>query len=201
MSMRAGGRAVTVSDFERLTSEADSRVGRVRCLAPREAGDPIRLLVVPAIKEPPETLHLDHFALPDDMIASISGYLDERRILGSSVEVGTPYFQGVTVAALLTARPGRPGAVVRERAMRTLYDFINPLTGGAEGNGWPFDADLNSAQVFQILDAVEGVERVDEVLFFEYDLRNQQRMGFGKEMVKLGSDSLFLSTNHQVVVR
>ncbi|MDC3332366.1 hypothetical protein OAV42_02590 [Ilumatobacter sp.] len=170
-------------------------------MAPREAGDPIRLLVVPAIKEPPETLHLDHFALPDDMIASISGYLDERRILGSRVEVGTPYFQGVTVAALLTARPGRPGAVVRERAMRILYDFINPLTGGAEGNGWPFDADLNSAQVFQILDAVEGVERVDEVLFFEYDLRNQQRMGFGKEMVKLGSDSLFLSTNHQVVVR
>lgn len=201
MSMRAGGRAVTVSDFERLTSEADSRVGRVRCLAPREPGDPIRLLVVPAITEPPETLHLDHFALPDDMIASISGYLDERRILGSTVEVGTPYFQGVTVAALLTARPGRPGAVVRERAMRTLYDFINPLTGGPEGNGWPFDADLNAAQVFQLLDAVEGVERVDEVLFFEYDLRNQQRMGFGKEMVKLGSDSLFLSTNHQVVVR
>ena len=107
----------------------------------------------------------------------------------------------IDVAALLTARPGRPGAVVRERAMRTLYDFINPLTGGPEGNGWPFDADLNAAQVFQILDAVEGVERVDEVLFFEYDLRNQQRMGFGKEMVQLGSDSLFLSTNHQVVVR
>ena len=46
-----------------------------------------------------------------------------------------------------------------------------------------------------------GVERVDEVLFCEYDLRNQERMGFGKELVKLASDSLFLSSNHQVVVR
>ena len=200
-SLRAGGRAVTVSDFERLTAQADSRVGRVRCLAPVEPGDPVRLLVVPAIEHPPEMLQLDHFALPDDMITRIGAYLDDRRILGSKVEVGTPYYQGVTVAALVSARPGRPPSLVQDRAMRTLYDFINPLTGGAEGLGWAFDVDLNAASIFQLLEAVEGVERVDEVLFFEYDLRNQERMGFGKELVKLAPDSLFLSTNHQVIVR
>lgn len=85
--------------------------------------------------------------------------------------------------------------------MRALYDFINPLTGGTDGLGWSFDVDLNAASVFQLLEAVEGVERVEEVLFFEYDLRNQERMGFGKELVKLAPDSLFLSTNHQVIVR
>jgi len=200
-SLRAGKRAVTVSDFERLTAEADSRIGRTRCLAPVEPGEPVRLLIVPAIKELPEMLRLDDFALPDDMIATVSDYLDERRVLGSKIEIGTPYYQGVTVAALLTARPGRPPGVVLERAMRALYDYINPLTGGPDGHGWPFDADLNSALVFQLLDAVEGVERVDEVLFFEYDLRNQERLGFGKELVKLGPDSLFLSSNHQVVVQ
>jgi hypothetical protein len=161
----------------------------------------VRLLVVPLIKQPPELLQLDHFALPDDMIQRIGDYLDDRRILGSKIEVGTPYYQGVTVAALVSARPGRPHSLVQERAMRALYDFINPLTGGPDGLGWSFDVDLNAAAVFQLLEAVEGVERVDEVLFFEYDLRNQERMGFGKELVKLAPDSLFLSTNHQVVVR
>jgi predicted phage baseplate assembly protein len=200
-SLRAGGRAVTVSDFERLTAQADSRVGRVRCLPPIHPGDPVRLLVVPSIKQPPEMLQLDHFALPDDMIHRIGAYLDDRRILGSKIEVGTPYYQGVTVASLVSARPGRPHSLVQERAMRTLYDFINPLTGGADGMGWSFDVDLNAAAIFQLLEAVEGVERVDEVLFFEYDLRNQERMGFGKELVKLAPDSLFLSTNHQVIVR
>jgi predicted phage baseplate assembly protein len=200
-SLRAGGRAVTASDFERLTAQADSRVGRVRCLPPAEPGDPVRLLVVPAIEQPPELLVLDHFALPDDMIRRIGDYLDDRRILGSKIEIGTPYFQGVTVAALLSARPGRPPSVVEDRAMRALYDFINPLQGGPDGTGWAFDVDLNAAQIFQLLDAVEGVERVDEVLFFEYDLRNQERMGFGKDLVKLAPDSLFLSTNHQVIVR
>src|SRR5690606_18447813 len=99
------------------------------------------------------------------------------------------------------ARPGRPPSVVRDRAMTLLYRYLNPLTGGTDGHGWPFDADLNSAAVFQLLEAVEGVERVDEVLFFEYDLRNHERLGFGKELVKLAPDSLFLSTNHQVVVK
>jgi predicted phage baseplate assembly protein len=200
-SVRAGGRAVTTSDFERLTAQADSRVARVRCLPPLTPGDPLRLLVVPNIEEPPEQLHLDDFALPDDMIERVTDYLDERRVLGSTIEIGTPYYQGVTVAALISAKPGRPQTLVRERAMRALYDYVNPLTGGPDRNGWAFDADLNSALVFQILEAVEGVDRVDEVLFFEYDLRNHQRAGFGKEMVKLAPQSLFLSTNHQVVVR
>ena len=42
---------------------------------------------------------------------------------------------------------------------------------------------------------------MEEVLFFEHDLRNHERVGFGKELVKLERDSLFLAANHQVVVR
>lgn len=200
-SLRTGARAVTISDFERLAVEADSRIARVRCLPPAVAGDPIRLLIVPAIEGPPEMLQLDDFALPDEMIERVSAHLDERRILGTNVEIGTPFYQGVTIAALLVARPGRPASLVRDRAIDALYRFLNPLAGGPDGHGWAFDADLNSPAVFQMLEAVEGVERVEEVLFFEYDLRNHERVGFGKELVKLGADSLFLSTNHQVVVR
>jgi predicted phage baseplate assembly protein len=200
-SLRAGGRAVTIEDFERLTSEADPAIARVRCLPPEITGKPIRLLIVPQIERPGELLELDDFALTDDMITRVGEHLDERRILGTAIEVGTPYYQGVTIAALLTARPGRPVTLVRERALSTLYRYLNPLTGGPHGTGWPFDADLNSANVFQLLEAVEGVERVEEVLFFEHDLRNHERVGFGKELVKLERDSLFLAANHQVVVR
>ncbi|HEY5663224.1 MAG TPA: putative baseplate assembly protein [Ilumatobacter sp.] len=201
LSIRSGARAVTVSDFERLASEADAAIARARCLAPVDSGGAIRLLLVPKIEEPAEMLQIDDFALPDTMMATVGAYLDERRILGSKIEIGTPFYQGVTIAALLAARPGRPVNLVRDRAMAALYRYLNPLTGGPDGQGWPFDADLNAASVFQLLEAIDGVDRVDEVLFFEYDLRNHVRVGFGKELVKLGADSLFLSTNHQVVVR
>lgn len=206
-TLRAGERAVTVSDFERLAQEADGRVARVRCLPPVRDGEAVRLLMVPKLRERPdgaqlaETLQLDDFALPDDLYRAVGDHLDQRRILGSRIEIGTPYYQGVTVAALLTAQPNRPPSLVRDRAMRRLYDFVNPLTGGPDGTGWPFDADLNSALVYQTLEAVEGVGSVNEVLFFEYDLRNHERVGFAKELVKLAPDSLFLSASHQVVVR
>jgi predicted phage baseplate assembly protein len=202
MSLRAGGRAVTISDYERLAIEGDSRIARVRCLPPTEPGGAVRLLVVPQIKDP-EALELDQFALPDDMITRMQEYLDERRVLGTKVEVITPYYQGVTVAASVVSRPGRLPSIVQDRAERALYEYINPLTGGPEGTGWPFDADLNSALVFQTLEAIEGVERVEEVLFFEYDLRNNVRLGFGKELVKLAPHSLFLSVpgKHHVIVQ
>jgi hypothetical protein len=48
---------------------------------------------------------------------------------------------------------------------------------------------------------VEGVERVDELLLFEYDLRTRQRLGSAKDVIRLDQHSLFLSASHQVVVR
>ena len=129
LSIRSGARAVTVSDFERLAGEADAAIARTRCLAPVRTGDAIRLLVVPKIEEPAEMLQIDDFALPEAMVSTVSAYLDERRILGSKIEIGTPFYQGVTIAALLAARPGRPVNLVRDRAMTALYRYLNPLTG------------------------------------------------------------------------
>ena len=126
-SLRAGGRAVTVEDFERLASEADPAIARVRCLPPEPTGKPIRLLSCPTSSGPASCCELDDFALTDDMVDRVSDHLDERRILGTAIEIGTPFYQGVTIAALLTARPGRPVTLVRERALSTLYRYLNPL--------------------------------------------------------------------------
>jgi predicted phage baseplate assembly protein len=201
MTLRTGSRAVTARDYERLTLESSVEVARARCLPPSDPGGPVRLLVVPHVRSLPELHKLDDFALSDPLVATISEHLDERRVLGTRVEVGVPFYQGVTVAALVRALPARPPTLVRQRVLDLLYEFVNPLTGGVDRDGWPFDTDLNAAPIAQMLEAVEGVDRVEEVLLFEYDLRNGRRHGGGKELVRLDSHSLFLSASHQVVVR
>lgn len=207
-SLRSGTRAVTVSDFELLAKQADPAVAHVRCVPPRTSGnpprttgDPIRVLVVPKIDKPHDLLELDDLDLPPEMVEGLTTYLDERRILGTTVEIGTPFYQGVTVAALVVARAGREAATVKKRVLDALYGFVNPLTGGVRGEGWPFSADLNAASVIQLIEAIEGVERVDDVLLFGYDLRNKKRLGVGQAQLRLAPDSLFLSASHQVVVR
>ncbi|MCU1381230.1 MAG: hypothetical protein JWN29_4213 [Acidimicrobiales bacterium] len=201
MTLRTGQRAVTAHDFERLTLEASPAVARSRCLPPERPGGPVRVLVVPYADKPAEELVLDDFALSDELVATVSGHLDERRVVGTSIEIGTPYYQGVTVAALVKTLPGRPAGLVRQRSLDALYRFVNPLTGGPQGEGWPFDTDLNSAIITQLLSGIDGVERVEEVLFFEYDVRNGSRLGAGREVVRLDTQALFLSVAHQVVAR
>lgn len=201
LALRTGDRAVTISDVERLALDADPAVVRARCLPPTDPGEPVRLLVVPRVEKTPQTLVLDDFAVDDRLFASLRDHLEPRRMLGSVIQIGTPYYQGISVAALIAATPGRPVDLVRERALDALYGWINPITGGPGGAGWPFDADLTAGGVAELLAAVDGVERVDEAVLFPADVRNRVRVGHGKELVRLSPESLFLSFAHRVVVR
>jgi predicted phage baseplate assembly protein len=201
MTLRTGQRAVTAGDYERLARESSTEVARARCLPAGRGDGSVRLLVVPQVRGDAEVHRLDDFAISTPLMNRIGEHLDAHRLVGTAVEVSTPYYQGVSVVALVYTGPGRPAALVRQRAISALTRFINPLTGGPDGTGWPFDADLNAAVVTQLLESVDGVERVDEALLFEYDLRTGRRLGAAKDVIRLDRHSLFLSAAHQVVVR
>jgi predicted phage baseplate assembly protein len=201
LTLRTGQRAVTAGDYERLTLESSTEVARARCLPTNRENGSVRVLVVPWVRGEASGHRLDDFAIAAPLMRTINDHLDAHRLVGTAIEVGTPYYQGVSVVALLHTAPGRPAGLVRQRALTALTRYIDPLTGGPDGTGWPFDADINVAAVTQLLESVEGVERVEEALLFEYDLRTGQRLGAGKDVIRLDRHSLFLSARHQVVVR
>ncbi len=141
-SLRTRHRAVTPRDYERLATEASTEVARARCLGPATPGGPIRLLIVPKVRRVPESQRIDDFALTDGLVARIANYLEPRRLLGATVEVTTPYYQGVTVACHLRAVPTASDdtlARARTEALDILYEWVNPLSGGPDGVGWPWD--------------------------------------------------------------
>lgn len=202
LTLRTGQRAVTASDFEAITRQASVEVARARCLPAAQTGSStVRVLVVPALRSDPRTHRIDDFALSGELFDAIADALDARRTIGTAVELGTPYYQGVSVAALVRALPGRPAAMVRQRISDALTRFIHPLTGGPDAGGWPFDAPLTATAVAQVVEGVDGVLAVDELQLFEYDLRTGRRVGGGREAVALADNALFLSADHRVVVR
>jgi predicted phage baseplate assembly protein len=201
LTLRTGQRAVTAGDYERMAMEASNEVARARCLpAPRGNGS-VRLLVVPRVRGVPTDHRLDDFAIGNELMDSIRRHLDAHRLVGTTVEVSTPFYQGVSVAALVHAGPGRPVDLVRQRAVEAITRFVNPLTGGSDGNGWPFDADLNAAVITQLLESVDGLERVEEALLFQYDLRTGRRIGGARDVIRLDAQSLFLAAQPQVIGR
>jgi predicted phage baseplate assembly protein len=201
LSLRTGERAVTVGDYERMALESSTEVARARCLPAPHGNGAVRILVVPRVRGDAAQHKLDDFAISNPLMESVTKHLDAHRLVGTAMEISTPYYQGVSVAALVHTGPGRPAELVRHRAVAAITRFINPLTGGSEGTGWPFDADLNAAVITQLLESVDGIERVEEALLYEYDLRTGRRLGSARDVIRLDADSLFLSAAPQVVVR
>ena len=201
MTLRTGQRAVTASDFERLALQSTLEVARARCIRPSEPGKPVRLLVIPSVDKRPEAHTIDDYVLLEPLYRTISSYIDERRLLGATVELTTPYFVGVSVAVLVRAAPGRPPTIVRQEVLDELYKYLNPLTGGPDGDGWPWDVAITTASLTAVVAEVRGVVSVDELVMFAVDLRNGERIGEAKEALRLDARSLFLGFKHRVVVR
>ncbi len=141
-------------------------VARARCLPPASPGEPARLLVVPRVDVPPESLELDDLAVPAELEEQIKAYLEPRRLLTMRLRIETPRYQGVKVVAEVRAGPGVRPETVRERAEQALYAYLNPLVGGPGGQGWPFGIDLRLGDVYGVLHGAFGVQGVEAVHFF-----------------------------------
>jgi predicted phage baseplate assembly protein len=201
LSLRTGRRAVTAADYERLTLESSPRIARARCVPPQAAGDAVRLLLVPRLPALRGRRDLDDLALDPDLVDLVTAVLEPRRVVGTRIEQTTPYYQGVSVAAVIRSEPGRNVAMVRQAAESALITWLDPLVGGPLGTGWPFDRDLTGAAVAHLLEGVDGLAAVEEAQLYEYDLRRGARVGTGREVITLEPDSLFLPAALSLVPR
>ena len=200
-TVRAGQRAVTVSDFEQLALEASPAVARTLCVPPDEPFGPVRVLVVPGSTADPELLTIDDFALTEQLFTAVRDRLEGARTLGATVEVTTPYYQGVSPVLQVRGAVGRSPVAVKERVVAAIHRFLSPVEGGPRGDGWPFGTDLSAATLVSVVSEVEGVAAVEDLALFELDLRNDQRVGDASDIVHLDEHSLFLAGKVQVVVR
>lgn len=198
-SVRSGQRAVTAADYELLAREASRQIARARALPPAQPGDPVRLLVVPRVDVVNRRRTLRDVALPPHLYEAVRGHIEPRRLLGTSVEVGTPRFLGVSIVARIDVQPGRDVELTRQRAMERLYRDLDPVTGGPDGQGWPWDVPLTVSHVVALLAGVDGVVRVQDVLLFEADEETGERAPQGFTHMPLDPDALWFPVRHVVM--
>jgi predicted phage baseplate assembly protein len=209
ISLRAQDRAVTVRDYEELTRRAAPEAARIHCLSVeeqtklngKEAGiGAVRLLVVPqAVPDVGGFLRFEQLVPGDELLSRIAAYLDERRPIGTRLAVGPPYYQGVTAAVTLHAFRSAETDLVRTGAVNALYSYLDPLTGGPTGEGWPFGRAVHSGELYAVLQRVPGVEMVDEVRLHPADPLTGKR-GDAAERIELDPSALVFSYDHRVKV-
>ncbi|MGH3797783.1 MAG: putative baseplate assembly protein [Pseudonocardiaceae bacterium] len=202
LQLRTRERAVTAEDYELLARQAAAGVARVHCISagPDAAAGGVRVLVVPSIGDDGTgKLRFEELLPSDAMLAGISSELEERRCLGARVMVEPPYYQGVTVVARLTALPRASLDKLRSRATEALYRYLNPITGGPEGTGWPFGRPVQAGEVFAVLQRLDGVDLVEDVRLFGADPTTGER-GAAVNRLELGQHALVFSYDHQIRV-
>jgi hypothetical protein len=115
----------------------------------------------------------DYYIAPEELelreadVTRLSEYLDERRLLTIQVDVRSPAYRWVAVKTQLRASPGVPNDEVEAAVVSRLYRYLNPLTGGNDGNGWQFGRDLFVSDVYQSLQGIPNVQFVRNVEMYE----------------------------------
>jgi predicted phage baseplate assembly protein len=202
--LRTRNRAVTAEDYEVLAKEAAPDVARVRCVPAGEDGTDagtVRVLVVPAVgDETTGRLRFEELVPPEEMLAAIAAYLDERRVVGTRVVVEPPVYQGMTVVARLRARPRFDPARLQATALTALYRYFHPLIGGPDQSGWPFGRPIHVGEVYSVLQRVPGVEFVEDARLFGADPITGAR-GDQTQRIDIGPNALVFSYEHQVLVQ
>jgi len=198
--LRTRNRAVTAEDYEHLVRESFNGVARVRCTEDPDDVGVVRVLVVPDVAdEPSGELRFDDLEPPADLMADIRDHLDERRCVGARVVVQKPRYSGVKIVAKLKAAPQADTHRLQVEATNALHRYFHPIRGGRDGRGWEFGRPVHIGEVYAVLQAVSGVEFVEDSRLFPINPWGG-KPGAEQQRIQLSEHALVFSVEHQVVV-
>ena len=199
--LRTSERAVTVEDYEFLAMEASSGVARARCLQPGAVGAPaglppgvVRVLLVPQLTPCDGYIEPDRLHVPERVIKEVQRDLDKRRLLTSRVEIDEPEYRWVTANVRAKLSREADPKVVQSALEAQLYKFLNPLAGGADGQGWPFGATLHISQVYATLQGLPGIDYIERV---NLRLEGNDEL---RDSIPVPPNALIASAKHSVIL-
>jgi predicted phage baseplate assembly protein len=192
LTVKSNGRAVTAEDFEAHAMEAGA-VRRAKALPLHHPQFPdvplpgvVTVIVVPDVDVPKP--------MPTEgTLRAVCALLDTRRLLTTEVYVVGPTYVAVESEVQVVVDSTADTGQVQTAVEQALLAYFHPLTGGEDGQGWPFGRTIFYSQVYQRVFAVPGVERVER-LVLRVDEREQQECA----NVPIPEAALVYSTAHRV---
>jgi hypothetical protein len=82
---------------------------------------------------------------------------------------------------------------------KRLYQYINPISGGVDGEGWPFGRSLSPPEVYAALQGIKGVDYIEEVSIYPVDTANGVHQEATTKVI-VSPYSLICSHKHEVTV-
>lgn len=162
-------RAVTAGDFEALAKEA-ANIGRAKALPMFHPAYPgieipgvVSVVVIPnrPTADNDDPASVERRPLPGELtFDAVCKYLDARRLLTTELYVIGPTYRKVQVKGQVIAEDDADLAQVKTDINNELLTYFDPLTGGKDGDGWPFGGMISYSQLLKRIASVDGVSHV-----------------------------------------
>ena len=136
--------------------------------------------------------------MPRKVTEEVRDYLDERRLLGTRLELGEPEYLYVSVEAHVRIRRGYQKQAADD-IEKKLYQYINPICGGADGTGWPFGRGLIPSEIHACLQNIKNVDYIEEVIIYPVNPNNGEKQD-AVNRINVPYNGLLCSYNHEVIL-
>ena len=176
-------RAVTSQDYEYVAKATPGlRVKRAKAI-PEEGT--VTVVVVPEST-------LDKPVPSDGFLMTVCLHLDKHRLITTVIHVKAPDYVKVSVNAEVKIRGRYESDKVRHRLEEALKTFLHPLTGGPEGDGWPFGRSVYKSELNELIDDIEGVDCVQKLNMMKEDY------SYDGEEINIPDSGLVYSGKHSI---
>lgn len=154
-SLRHRERAVAAADYEDLAFEASTAVARSLAVpaASLAAAGTVGLVIVPTRSGPRPTPTAA-------LVSQVRQFVGARMTPAAELWVSGPGWLEVTVTAGLVPLQAELATNVQSAAVGSLAAFLDPLTGGPAGIGWPFGREPYAADLIALLERLDGLDHV-----------------------------------------
>ena len=190
-------RAVTRTDFELIAKEASAEVARAACNGRMDGDGQVEIVILAHRREGER--------IPDPFLSSglrdhVFRHLKQRCLVNVQPVVRLARFMEIDISLDLRLRPNANVLQVREHAKRWIEKFLDPYTGGLDGDGWPFSGTLYSQDFARMVSEIPEVRHVGTVHLYDMSGAPIGSTSPGWEEGE-GEHELFLQEHDLFVVR
>ncbi|NEO93835.1 MAG: hypothetical protein F6K56_28020, partial [Moorea sp. SIO3G5] len=145
----------------------------------------VELIVLPdsAARQPTPSLGL---------LDLVEAYIQNRCAPTFDLQVTGPYWVDVTVTAEVVPISLAVSEAVVFGVNDALNNFLHPLTGGVEGQGWPFGRQPHKSDLYRLIESVPGVNYVNSLSIDLAEIPDEQKKRFliysGEHQISLGQN-------------
>ncbi len=155
-TIKNGGYAVTVEDFEWLAREASTEV--IRSKAFHDDNNRIQVIILADRKsEPP---------FPEkNLMDSVEKYIRERAFFNirENIHVSRPEFKRIDSEITIKPLLLNESSIVIEKIKKRLGTLLDPVKGGKFGTGYDFGEKIYVSDIACAIEDIEGVDYVAEI--------------------------------------